>query len=303
MTGQAPSKLSIEGVSEFWFQPDESDSSTEEITYRPAAFIECKVNFRSLRAGLNHSEERSYIAWIPEGNLAIDWDQAASEIKRSAIFSVSPRPDAFYKRGNYQTTKEDLKQYEEELINKLVRNERLRIFFNPVFGLFSAPEDALDEFLANVAEAALRRVEPELRRLRSKFELQLEQIREAHSEAGAITEELSIEGLISQKLYLSESENRLAIMFSTLAGSVFGTTESKPSVESPQWEAAELLEDLDRLEREARESLHILYNEYRALASEYDTFEIGLQPKNIQVTRCALLWIPENSQGSGVSGQ
>lgn len=295
MTGQAPSKLHIEGVAEFWFQPEDANQNSASIIYHPAAFIECKVNFRSLRAGLNHSEERSYTAWIPEGNLAIDWDKSVANPARGAILNLPPRPDALYKYGIYLTTKEDLKQYEAELIDKLVRNERLRVFFNPVFGLFSAPEDALDEFLANVAEAALRRVEPELRRLRGKFELQLEQIREANSSAEAIAEELSLEGLISQKLYLFESENRLAAMFSTLAGSVFGITNSKPSVETPQWEAAELLENLDRLEREAREALHILYNEYLALASEYDIFEIGLQPKNIQVTRCALLWVPESS--------
>lgn len=295
MTGQAPSKLHIEGVAEFWFQPDDVDQNATAIVYRPAALIECKVNFRSLRAGLNHSEERSYTAWIPEGSLAIDWDRPVTDLEKGTITNLSPCPDAFYKHGIYLTTLEDLKQYEDELIDKLVRNERLRIFFNPVFGLFSAPEDALDEFLANIAEAALRRVEPELRRLRGKFELQLEQIREAHSSAGAITEELSIEGVISQKLYLFESENRLAGMFSTLAGSVFGATKPKPSVETPQWEAAELLENLDRLEHEAKEALRILYNEYRSLASEYDTFEIGLQPKNIQVTRCALLWVPETS--------
>lgn len=291
MAGQAPSKLHIEGVAEFWFQPDDQNSTT--ISYRPASFIECKVNFRSLRAGLNHSEERSYTAWIPEGNLAIDWDQPAADTPRGAVLNLPPRADAFYRRGNYLTTKEDLKQYQDELINKLVRNTRLRIFFNPVFGLFSAPEDNADEFLAVVAEAALTRVEPELRRLRSKFELQLEQIREAHSAAGMVAEDLSIEGLISQKLYLFESENRLAAMFSTLAGSVFGTTKLKPAAEAPQWEAAELLEDLDRLEQEARESLRDLYKEYRALASEYDIFEIGLQPNNIQVTRRALLWVPE----------
>jgi len=38
--------------------------------------------------------------------------------------------------------------------------------------------------------------------------------------------------------------------------------------------------------------LRALYDEYLTLANEYDTFEIGLQPENIQVMRCILLWVP-----------
>ncbi|PYT06139.1 MAG: hypothetical protein DMF60_09975 [Acidobacteria bacterium] len=55
---------------------------------------------------------------------------------------------------------------------------------------------------------------------------------------------------------------------------------------------AELREDLGRIEQEASEALRALYDEYLALANEYDTFEIGLQPDNIQVIRRMLVWVP-----------
>ena len=292
MTGQEPKKLNIEGVSEFWLRAEDAESESSERVWRPAVLIECSINFRSLRAGLNHSEERSYTAWLPEGNLAIDWDLPAITLNSMPQLASMPTLNIRYYPGDYLILKADIEQYESELINKLVRNERLQVFFNPVFGLFSGPEDPLEQFLARVAEAALSRVEPEMKHLRNRFELQLEQVREAHTAKGAHAEELNLESFISHKLHLFESENRLAAMFSTLAGAVFGTTEPRPEADIYQADEAELREDLDRIEQEASEALRTLYEEYLKLANEYDVFQIGLQPDNVQVIRRSILWIP-----------
>jgi hypothetical protein len=292
MTGQEPQKLYVEGVSELWLRVEDVKSESIEKVWRPAMLIECSINFRSLRAGLNHSEERSYTAWLPEGNLAIDWDAPAIAFKGMPQLASFPSLNLRYYPGNYLILKADMEQYESELINKLVRNERLQVFFNPVFGLFSGPEDPLEKFLARVAEAALSRVEPEMKHLRNRFELLLEQVREAHTAKGAHAEELNLESFISHKLHLFESENRLAAMFSTLAGAVFGSTEPRPYTEIYQADEAEMREDLDRIEQEASDALRTLYEEYLKLANEYDVFEIGLQPDNVQVIRRAILWIP-----------
>jgi hypothetical protein len=98
--------------------------------------------------------------------------------------------------------------------------------------------------------------------------------------------------LIIRNMRFFESENRLTEMFSTLAGSVFGTTKPRRQSESFGLLDDELREDLERVEQEASNALRALYDEYLSLANEYDIFEIGLQPDNLQVVRCALLWIP-----------
>jgi hypothetical protein len=289
VSGQAIQRLRIEGIAESWLEPG-ADQSTQ--VYRPAVLIECTLNFRSLRAGLNHSEERNYSAWLPEADLAIDWDSPANQFDGLTQLISQSDPAIGYRPGNHNTTKSEFDQYAAELIEKLVRNERLRIYFNPVFGLFSSPGDELDDFLARVADAALGRVEPELRSLRNRFELQLEQVREAQASKGSLAENFNLESFISNKLHFFESENRLAGMFSTLAGAVFGSSEPRSQGEVYRPDEAELREDLERIEQEASDALRALYDEYLTLANEYDTFEIGLQPDNIQVMRCILLWVP-----------
>lgn len=293
MSGQATKRLRVEGVEEFWFRPQEPQQRPQDV-YRPAALIECKTNFRSLRAGLNHSEEHSYTAWLPEADLAIDWDSPAAFLDEGSL-AHDAAEGLSYKQGDYSTKKADLDLYVAELVDKLVRTERLSIFFNPVFGLFSAPGDDLDEFLGRVAEAALGRAEPEMKRMRNRFELQLEQVREAQAAKGFRSESLALDSFISHKLHFFESENRLADMFSTLAGTVFGSTESRAHTEDFPPEETELHDDLGRIEQEASEALKALYAEYLTLANEYDIFEIGLQPDNIQVSRRVLLWVPTES--------
>lgn len=291
MSGQKLERLHIDGITESWLKTaDGLDAG--RLIYRPALLIECAVNFRSLRAGLNHSEERNYSAWLPESDLAINWDTPAAEFEELSQLASQPDPAISYRPGNYLTTETDLEQCVADLTEKLVRAERLSVYFNPVFGLFSDPGDLLEDFLARVADASLGRIEPEMKRLRNRFELQLEQVREAQASKGSFTESLNLEGFISNKLHFFESENRLAGMFSTLAGAVFGTSEPRLKEESYRADEAELREDLERIEQEASEALRALYDEYLALANEYDTFEIGLQPDNIQVIRRVLVWVP-----------
>jgi hypothetical protein len=289
---QPAEKLRIEGIAEAWLKP--GAGLTGSLVYRPAVLIEYTVNFRSLRAGLNHSEERSYSAWLPEADLAMDWDSRGNDFDGDSYLSTQPDPDIGYRAGNYLTTRSDFDQCVGELIERLVRTERLSVYYNPVFGLFSAPGEPLEDFLALVADAALGRIEPELKRLRNRFELQLEQVREAQASKGSLTESLNLESFISNKLHFFESENRLAGMFSTLAGAVFGSAEPRLKEEVYRADEAELREDLERIEQEASEALRALYDEYLALANEYDMFEIGVQPDNLQVIRSILLWVPVN---------
>jgi hypothetical protein len=285
--------LKIEGLTVLWLQRPCDTTSV----YRPAVLVDLTLNFRSLRAGLNHSDDRTCSAWQPLSNLAIDWDVPAVDFNDSTHLAGLPDPAIAYAEGDYSNSKRDFEQYGEELVERLIRNERLKVYCNPVFGLFSSPEDKLEDFLYRVAEAALSRVEPELRMLRNRFDLQLEQIREAQARKGLNAENLSVDRLQLTNLHLSESGNRLASIFSTLAGTVFGTAEPKRPAEEEDEAGAELQEDLHRVEQEASDALRALYDEYTALASEYDTFEIGLQPDNIQVSRLALLWVPVTQPG------
>ena len=290
-------KLQIEGVSELWLKTEDETTSAEHMFYRPAILVECTLVYRSLRAGLNHSEERNFTAWLPKNDLAIDWETSAVEFIDTTQISSKPNSQITYEQREYNLSRVILDQFEAELIDTLARKERLRLYRSPEFNLYSTPGQSLEDFLAETAEAALHRIEPDLRKLRNKFELQIEQLREALSKRGRVWETTGVEGLVTRKLQVFESENRISSMFSILAGTVFGSSEPRqdPAGQSTDW--AELREDLERVEHEASVALKVQYENYLALAKDYDIYEIGLQPDNIRVMRVAILWVPAPMTG------
>jgi hypothetical protein len=277
-------KISIEGVAEYWLRP----TSSGQLIYRPAVIAECTLNFRSLRAGLNHSLERSYSAWLPEGDAAIDWDVPAVQIIEGLPLTTQPEPGIPYRPGRYRASKADFDEYISELVDKLARAERLEIFCNNRFSLYSSPGDSLEDFLERVAEAALEAVEPELKQIYNEFELKIEQLHEAHGR-----QEMDPDKLVSRQLRISESSSRLAKLFSTFAGSTFDLAEPERHIDPED----ELDQDLEQIEREAYKALRGLYDRYLEMAREYDIFYVNLQPDNIHITRSGLLWVPVAVEG------
>src|ERR1044072_2210960 len=101
MSMQAPKPLTLKETPEYWLHLTESEIASGQFLYRPAILVECGVNFRSLRAGLNHSEERSYTAWIPEADLAMDWDIAALSADQELKFQATPAANIGYVAKRY----------------------------------------------------------------------------------------------------------------------------------------------------------------------------------------------------------
>jgi len=54
----------------------------------------------------------------------------------------------------------------------------------------------------------------------------------------------------------------------------------------------ELLDEIGRVERDARDAVNSLYTEYSRQVEQCDKFEVGLQRENIYVQRRSLLWVP-----------
>jgi hypothetical protein len=273
------------------------------LTYRAAVLGECILNFRSLKAGVNSSEEVLYTAWLPEGDLPINWDTPALERVDTSLIEAHPAPHVAAPVAPVELTGERRAEIEADLIATLVRRERLVLLYNPLFGLFSAVRESKEDFLARTAEVALQEIEPELKQLKQVFELQLEQVREAQvrQSAGALEEsgELAPEGkaeverLLLRRTEFFQAENRLSSLFTGLAGSVLAMPSLRPrSMQNLPGATAELHEDLLRIEREAADALNQLYTRYLEMVRSYDTFEIGIQPTNVRVVRCALLWVP-----------
>lgn len=288
------------GFAELWYDPA---SAPDTLVYRPAVFMECLVSFRSLKAGISHSDERPYTAWLPDRELPVDWDTQAVEAIDLARVSEQPSPGVRPAPEPPSLTAERFQEIETDLIDSLARRERLVVLYNPLFQIFSGVAEPIEDFLARAGEAALASLETELKQLKQTFELRLEQVREAQArqtkpeaDPGAQDSGDSkgeIERLLIKRTEFFEAEHRLASLFTGIAGLFFSipTLEDRSSGERPGT-TAELHEDLIRLEQEASTALNDLYTRYLDMVRSYDEFAIGIQPNNVKVLRRALLWVP-----------
>jgi hypothetical protein len=290
-------------IGEFWYALG-PDDERDGMVYRPAVLIDCLVNYRSLKAGVTHSEEHSHTAWLPRASLAVDWETAAVESVVAARLGSAPEPGVELPATRPELAGDRFSEIETDLVDTLVRSKRLVLWRNPLFEIFSDLDESKDDFLDRTAEVALQSIEPELKRLKQVFELQLEQVRERHitkrgavafdgGMASAADGQAEIERILQSRTEFVEVEKRVASLFTGLAGFVLQMPFARPTSTEPVTGAAiELREDLARLEQEAADALNELYTRYLEMVRSYDEFEVRIQPGNVRVLRRALLWVP-----------
>ncbi len=278
-------------ITQFWLITPASQGVT---AYYPAVLVECKLTFRSLRASYHHTEERIYTAWYPESDLPIDWDKKIIDLPTGTKFSSAPTSPLPQQEGGCIFNSLRLAELEEELINSLVRKEKLCLLHNPTFKLYSTPDQTKDDFLDKVSEIALAEMEPELKDLMRKFELKLEQVREAEERKGRKDPlpEPDLLKSLEQRSEIFTSKTRLTSMFlNTAKQTLKGKPQRGDLSSSLDLMNNELHQTLSRIEREACDAANDLCDTFLARSQQCDTFEIGLQPQNIQVLRRGVLWL------------
>lgn len=292
-------------IAEFWYKR-ELDSDPGTLVYSPAVLVDCSINFRSLKAGLNESEERTFTAWLRPGSSAVDWDFVAIDPVIESDLDTSPDEAIRQPEARPELDEERWSELESDLVDRLTRREKLVLHYNALFEIFSGVRETLADFLDRAAEIALQNIEPELKQLKHVYELQLEQVREAHlNRRGALladelgggvpTSKLEIERMLRGRTEFSETENRVTSLFTGLAGLVLQVPTARSDegdVEVTDGPAQDLRDDLGRVEREAADALNELYTKYLEMVRSYDDFVIGIQPANIRIVRRALVWVP-----------
>src|SRR6185369_11444711 len=209
----------VREIPQMWYRPSTAESGTGgnshgAVTYRPAAMVESRLSFRSIRAGFQYSDERYFTAWYPNKHVTIDWSEQAVQINKPEELTGIAHPNSTYKSGEYDFSAAYFQELQDELIEHLVRTAKYSVLHNANFNLYSEPKEDRKEFLTRCKEAGIERIEPELKRLLSRFELAIEQLREAQSRRGRKLEGDKAEDMFAYwRNIFAQSEKGLADMF------------------------------------------------------------------------------------------
>jgi hypothetical protein len=228
--------------------------------------------------------------------LPVDWDRPAINLPPVTKF-ITMAPTQLPKRpGNFIFTQERLTELEEELLESLARTERLRLFYNPAFKIYSTPDEDREKFLSRVSEKGLSDLEPEMKELMRRFELKLEQVREAEERKGrkGPLPEPDLLKMIEQRSELLTSKSRLTTLFLNSAKMHLKPARMSEVTTIPaDMNNRELHETLCHIEQEASDALSALCDDFLERIGQCDNFDIGLQRHNIQVLRRGVLWIAQ----------
>jgi D-glycero-alpha-D-manno-heptose-7-phosphate kinase len=244
--------------------------------YRPFVLAETVITHSEPRSGLHHAIIRSYIAPISRSDGNVDWSMASPIAPEHLDIRAVPDPD---RKLDLAISPEALVQgasQSEEAFKQFVGDEeRITIFHNPSFALFSTPEETRQAFLERCLEAANLQLDNAAERLESTFRRRIDQLRERSEKEARDADDDSADTLPwGQALYNITSGRPAAAV-----------ADAPQSVRETDY-----LEKIAQIQRAWDKELEARREDLTAKARGIEEIQIIPTPRNIEVTKYLILW-------------
>ena len=253
--------------------------------YRPYVLAEGIVTHTEGRSGVHHQTVRSYVAPIAPNDGRVLWHQASLIDAEKLELKAVPDPD---RHLDIAITPEALVKTatlgEEGFRQFLESNERLSIFHNPAFAVFSTPSETRQAFVERCLELANRQIEDQQERLESTFRRRIDQLRErSEREQREIEKDETGPRLEGQEVNVAWGQTLYNITSGRPAAAVAENATS--SVRETDY-----LDNIAQIQRAWDRELEALREEVYAKARSVEEISIVPTSKNIEVTKYMILW-------------
>ena len=155
------------GISAYYLPAAEDEAGIE---YFPTVAASLDIHYTSAKHRIDLARRLAVAAPLPEGPVALDWDQAVSVALTPAELSAKPAAGASFaelpaeakKPKAYDAWRKDLARWvRQSCALRLLRSER--------FGLAARPEESNADFMARLAQAAREQRDLEVEKLRRRY--------------------------------------------------------------------------------------------------------------------------------------
>ncbi len=252
--------------------------------YRPYVLAEGIVTHVEGRSGLHHQTTRSYIAPIAPNDGRVLWHQASLiDAEKLDIRAVPDPSHATDINVSPEALAQTAAQGEDAFRQFLEQNERLHIFHNAAFGIYSEPSETRQAFIERCMEAANRQLEDEQERLESTFRRRIDQLRERSereqrelekNEDHIRTEGQEVNVAWGQTLY-NITSGRPAAIADSATSSVRET---------------DYLDNIAQMQKAWDRELQTRREDLTAKARSIEEIAVVPTAKNIEVTKYVILW-------------
>jgi len=273
--GRLPVRFTGESVEQLYVYGGSGD-------YRPFLLAEGVVTQSESRSGVHISAVRTYVAPIEPTDGKVLWDRAATidpeklDIRAvpdpSHHLNISITPEALVQSA--AQSEDGFKQYVEE-------TERLRVYANSAFGMYSNANEPRESFLERCFEEARRRLNDTSERLESTFRRRIDQLKQRaeREDRDAQNEDP-----------LDDSSKNVGVAWGQ---ALYNITSGRPAAVSDGASTVrevDYLENIAQIQRAWDKELETLRDELMASARSIEEIEVAPSARNIEVTKYLILW-------------
>jgi D-glycero-alpha-D-manno-heptose-7-phosphate kinase len=252
--------------------------------YRPYLLAEAIVTHSEPRSGAHLSIMRSYVAPINPADGSVAWQNARPlDPERLDIRAV---PDPSHRTSasvSPEMLTQEAAQSEETFRQFLASTEKLRLFHNAEFGLYSEPQEPRDAFLARCMEEAKRRINDEAERLEGTFRRRLDQVKErSERDQREIDNDDTVPKDMSKDVNVAWGQ----ALYNITSGKPAGVAEAVS--QSPR--EFDYLEKIAMIQKAWDRELEGIREEAMSKANKIEEIIVSPAGKNIEITRYLILW-------------
>lgn len=275
----------------------------DDITYMPALLREAKVHFSSKKCGVDGSRLMRFTNAITDKG--IDWGHDSGCTHPVKSLEQEPRKGCgFGEMPGFAMNADNYKQVEKDFAEHIYRNERVEVFYCPLFKSYSQLGESEGTFRGRLATQAREVRDEAIAKLRDKYEAKVKTkegqldraentLAKEEAEASSATWDIGAKvlgGLLGGLL----GSRRRSTSSSTI-GSAGRAYKQRRDVKIAERKIQQLEEDIDELETELAEEIGELELEFDPATVKLETEVIKPYKKDIDVTTVALVWLPYDS--------
>jgi D-glycero-alpha-D-manno-heptose-7-phosphate kinase len=251
--------------------------------YRPYLLAEAIVTHSEPRSGAHLSILRSYVAPINPADGSVAWHNARPlDPERLDIRAV---PDPAHRTAasvSPEMLTQEAAQSEETFRQFLASTEKLRLFHNSAFGIYSEPHESRDAFVARCMEEAQRRIDDEAERLEGTFRRRLDQVKErSERDQREIDKDDTVPKDMSKDVSVAWGQ----ALYNITSGKPAGVAEE---AQSPR--EVDYLQKIAIIQKAWDRELQAIREEVVSKANEVEEIIVVPAGKNIEITRYLILW-------------
>jgi D-glycero-alpha-D-manno-heptose-7-phosphate kinase len=251
--------------------------------YQPFLLAEGVITHSEGRSGVHQSALYSYVAPIQPADGKVLWHRATPiDPEKLDIRAVPDPAHGINVAVSPEALVQSAAQSEDAFRQFVEETERLRIYSNPSFGLYSETGETRAAFIERCLQDAKRQLSERSERLESTFRRRIDQLKERASR----------EQREAEKDETSSEESRQEVgvawgqaLYNITSGRPAAVTEGAQTVRQVDY-----MENIAQIQRAWEKELETLRDDLTSKARAVEEIEIVPTAKNIEVTKCLILW-------------